>query len=179
MAKYECTRCGEQYDENVDFCTSCGFPDVSECESNHSSRYKSSSTGCLIPLVIFLLISLLGAAGCSERRNPSLTPGGTKKHIKLNQSTQVEIIEVFGTPNIVTQSASGEVWVYDKISSQQTSSAFGLGGGGGGGGHGGAGGGRVGGGIGSSTRSETTVMLIIYFDRNDIVRDYKIKQTKF
>ena len=35
------------------------------------------------------------------------------------------------------------------------------------------------GGRGTTTRSETTVMLIVYFDQSDVVSDYKITQTKF
>jgi hypothetical protein len=71
------------------------------------------------------------------------------------------------------------MWVYDKVSSRTTSSAFGLGGFGAGAGSGGFGGGGLAGGVGSVEQSETTVMLIIYYDKNDVVADYKITQTKF
>lgn len=128
-----------------------------------------------------LWMALLGLffLGCDDRYKTNLTPGAVKKHIQLGCTTQAEVIEIFGSPNIITNNDQGEVWVYDKISSSQTSAAFGLGGGGGGAGHGGGGGGLLGGGVGSSTRSETTIMLIIYFDKTDKVIDYKMKQTKF
>ncbi len=122
---------------------------------------------------------LLVAGGCSQARPSAITPGAAKKHIKPGETTQAEVIEVFGTPNIITRKHGTEMWVYDKVSSRQTSAAFGIGGLGGGAGSGGFGGGGLAGGVGSSERSETTVMLIIYYDENDVVRDYKISQTKF
>lgn len=122
---------------------------------------------------------LLIAGGCSQARPSAITPGAAKKHIKPGETTQAEVIEVFGTPNIITRKHGTEMWVYDKVSSKQTSAAFGIGGFGGGAGGGGFGGGGLAGGVGSSERSETTVMLIIYYDENDVVRDYKISQTKF
>ncbi len=125
-------------------------------------------------VVVILLIS-----GCSQSNSSAITPGAAKKHIQPGVTTQAEIIEVFGTPNVITRKDGGEMWVYDKVSSRTTSAAFGIGGVGGGGGSGGLGGGGMGGGVGSTERSETTVMLIVYFDQNDIVRDYKITQTKF
>jgi outer membrane protein assembly factor BamE (lipoprotein component of BamABCDE complex) len=117
--------------------------------------------------------------GCSQSRSSALTPGAAKKHIQPGVTTQAEVIEVFGTPNVITRKDGGEMWVYDKVSSQTTSAAFGIGGLGGGGGSGGFGGGGLAGGVGSTERSETTIMLIVYFDEHDVVRDYKISQTKF
>jgi len=125
--------------------------------------------------VLFGLLSF----GCEQPHSSALTPGGAKKYIKRGVTTQAEVIETFGTPNIVTQKNNYEMWVYDKISSKQKNAAFGLGGIGGGAGSGGFGGGGLAGGASSSERSETTIMLIIYFDNNDVVHDYKMNQTKF
>ena len=119
------------------------------------------------------------ATGCSQSRPSAVTPGAAKKYVQIGQTTQAEIVEVFGTPNVITRKDGGEMWVWDKVSSKTTSAGFGGGGLGGGWGHSGFGGGGIGGGVGSTERSETTVMLIIYFDKNDVVRDYKITQTKF
>jgi len=128
---------------------------------------------------LLVLLSLAFLAGCSESKSSAITPGAAKKHIKPGETTMAEVVEIFGTPNVITRKDSGEMWVYDKVSSQQTTAAFGAGGVGGGWGNSGFGGGGVAGGVGSTERSETTVMLIIYFDDRDIVRDYKISQTKF
>ncbi|MFH1748207.1 MAG: hypothetical protein ABIG44_14325 [Planctomycetota bacterium] len=125
------------------------------------------------------LLMLLVATGCSQSRSSAITPGAAKKHIHPGVTTQAEVVEIFGTPNIITRKHGGEMWVYDKVSSRQTSAAFGIGGVGGGAGSSGFGAGGLAAGVGGSERSETTVMLIVYFDENDTVRDYKISQTKF
>ena len=129
----------------------------------------------------WLIVPLIACGcliGCAAARS-NLTPGMAKKHIRPGQTHQAEVIEIFGPPNIITWRDGGEMWVYDKVSSRRTNAFFGVGGLGGGFGSGGAGGGLLAGGVGSSTRSETTVMLIVYYDENDIVDDYKITQTKF
>jgi len=127
-----------------------------------------------------LLSILLGfVGGCSQNQPSALTPGAAKKHIVPGKTTQAEVVEIFGTPNIITRKKGAEMWVYDKVSSRQTSAVLGAGGLGGGAGSSGFGGGGLGGAVGSTERSETTVMLIIYFDQQDVVRDYKISQTKF
>ncbi len=119
------------------------------------------------------------AAGCVSSGPSPITPGNARRHIEPGRTHLAEIVEIFGPPNIVTRRDGNEMWIYDKVSSKQTSGAFGIGGGGGAAGSGGAGGGLLGAGATSSTRSETTVMLIVYFDANDVVKDYRITQTKF
>jgi len=127
----------------------------------------------------FAIILPLTLGSCSQAGPSAITPGAAKKYIQPGQTTQAEVVEVFGTPNVITRKHGNEMWVYDKVSSKQTNAAFGAGGLGGGAGNGGLGGGGLFGGASSTERSETTVMLIIYFDENDVVQDYQIKQTKF
>ena len=51
-----------------------------------------------------------------------LTLGTVQSKIKKGMN-QTEVLEVLGSPNIVTKNKSGnEVWTYDKISSSQSSS---------------------------------------------------------
>jgi len=128
-----------------------------------------TATTILAPIAILL------AAGCASTRPSPVTPGAAKMYLEPGRTHQVEVIEKFGTPNIVTRRDGGEMWVYDKVSSSNSSGLLGLGGLG----FGGGGGGGLFGGLSSHTRSEKTVMLIVYFDLNDIVLDYKITQTKF
>ncbi len=137
--------------------------------TRQASRHCAFGFGVVLSLVL----------GCSQSNPSALTPGAAKKHILPGQTTQAEVIEVFGTPNVITRKDGGEMWVYDKVSSKTTSAAFGAGGVGAGWNHSGFGGGGLAGGVGSTERSETTVMLIIYFDENDVVKDYKMSQTKF
>ncbi len=128
---------------------------------------------------ILAFTTVLLAASCASTRPSPVTPGAAKMYLQPGQTHQVDVIEKFGTPNIVTRRDGGEMWVYDKVSSNDASSMFGLGGLGGAGSGAGFGGGGLFGTAGSRTRSETTVMLIIYFDPQDLVLDYKITQTKF
>ena len=115
-----------------------------------------------VAMVIFLLF------GCSRNiAQSSLTPGMAKAALTRGETKQVQVLEQLGPPNIVTTGEKGEVWVYDKVSSQQSAGFLGgtavL----------------LWGGASSSSRSETTVMLIIYFDENDVVTDYRMSQTQF
>jgi len=125
------------------------------------------------------VVLMVMVMGCSESRPSALTPGAAKKHIQPGVTTQAEVVEIFGTPNVITRKNGQEMWVYDKVSSRTTSAAFGAGGLGGGWGSSGFGGGGLAAGARSTERSETTVMLIVYFDPNDVVQDYKITQAKF
>ena len=125
----------------------------------------------------------------------ALTPGMVKKHLIVKKTTQAEILEMFGPPDMVTKSGSGEMWGYDKVSREVAQAAVGSGstiGAGGlglvGGGAGGALGGILGG-IGGTygqsaqqsrrTESTTTFFMLIYFDDKNVVTDYKLSATKF
>jgi len=92
----------------------------------------------------------------SGSRLTRITPGAVKKHVQKGVTSQAEVVQIFGTPNIVTMKQAYEMWVYDRVSSRQASSIFGW-----------------------TSRSETTVMLIVYFDDGDIVADYQLSQAKF
>lgn len=95
--------------------------------------------------------------------------GVVQRNVKIGTS-QAEVAEILGSPNIVTQDADGlETWVYDKVSSitAYNNSGFGIGVGGLGGGYGsgGFGGGlaNVGynknGGVAQSVQKTLTVVL--------------------
>jgi hypothetical protein len=141
------------------------------------------------------------------------------KHIQKGKTTQAEIMEIFGPPDMVTKSGRTEMWGYDKVSREVAEAATGaavgartgasagagarVGGGGGGLAGGGGGGiiggvlGSVGGAVGQSAsqsqqqssvqtqeqsrriESTTTVFLLVYFDDNGVVTDYRLSATKF
>ena len=55
-------------------------------------------------------------------KKDKLTLGKVQSQIKKGMS-QTKVLEVLGSPNIVTKNSNGnEVWTYDKISSSQSSS---------------------------------------------------------
>lgn len=97
----------------------------------------------------------------------NLTAGMTKKTIRKGVTTQAEVVEVFGPPDLVTHKDDMQVWTYDKISNRiETSSGYFN---------------VLIAGVGSkrATSSSTSTMLIIYFDSHDVVQDYRLSVVKF
>lgn len=148
--------------------------------------------------VLFILLTIiLGACAMPtppqqlqsevQPKASALTPGMVKTKLIVGKTTQAEVLEVFGPPDLVTKQEKGEMWGYDKVSREIAEAATGMSvgattlfGGAGGGVLGGILGG-VGGGAQESKRIEstTTVFLLIYFDEKEIVTDYKLSATKF
>lgn len=57
----------------------------------------------------------------------NLTSGQVSLTLKKNVTTQQQVIEAFGSPNLVTQSADGEeVWTYQKHATVSNSSSSGF-----------------------------------------------------
>ncbi len=120
-------------------------------------------------------------------KEQQMTLGLVQRNIKVGTS-QADVAEILGSPNIVTQDADGlETWIYDKVSSITAygSSGFGVGLGGFGGGYGtgGLGGGlaNVGynknGGINQSVQKTLTVVL--KFDNNHNVSSFTYHMSAF
>jgi hypothetical protein len=123
----------------------------------------------------FTAIALTAAAlGCAAQRaeetptQPSnLTPGVVKLRIAKGQTTQQQIVETFGPPDLVTHKDDQQIWTYDKTSyDYQKDSGYltvifaGVG--------------------GDHVRSNSkSTLLIVYFDKNDIVTDYRLSAVKF
>ena len=123
-------------------------------------------------------------AGPEVQSSNTLTQGMVQMTLRLGQTTQAQIIEAFGAPNITTVDASGsEMWVYDRHAtvSSDSSGGFSIGLGILGGGGPVAGGGGLG--FGSrKSKSETstrTMTLIIKFDSNKVVSDFKSRSSSF
>jgi outer membrane protein assembly factor BamE (lipoprotein component of BamABCDE complex) len=127
-------------------------------------------------IIIFLSFMLLFNASCQttpkENKNSPYTHGNVQLTLKKGITTQAEVLESFGSPNITTIDADGnEVWTYQKhatVSKSQESSAYGT----------------VilfGGGEGSSgfEQSSRTMTLIIKFDDSKKVVDFKSMSTSF
>ena len=117
---------------------------------------------------LLLCMFLAGCASVQPVEKGNLTPGMAKTKIVNGQTTQNEILEVFGSPNIITKNKSGnEVWTYDKVSAESGSSdvygtliLFG----------------------GSGSRSSTssrTFTLMIEFDENNVVKDSSYRSSAF
>ena len=61
-----------------------------------------------------------------QPRASALTPGMVIKNIQKGKTTQAEIMEIFGPPDMVTRSGSGEMWGYDKVSREVAEAATGA-----------------------------------------------------
>ena len=152
--------------------------------------------------VFELLCMDIGISGCIRDQSPALpqssdqksklTAGMVRKHVKIGEATQADLIAVFGAPNIITRDRDGnEVWTYDRQSMASASeiAAWNAAGSVTGAGAtlwgnspvGGAA--TVGGSGGKSSNtgqvSSATFTLMITFDNNDVVKDYRMMATQF
>lgn len=123
--------------------------------------------------LIGLLAASLFTASCKSYRygageeniqKSNLTFGVVKSKIIKGQTTQDEILKIFGSPNMVTKNKSNhEVWSYNRMSAVskggQTNFIFGE---------------RA-----SVSTSNQSFDLIITFTKNDIVEDYSVVSTSF
>lgn len=116
-----------------------------------------------------IAVSLTSCASQQPQNKPAeLTFASAKTNLVKGKTTQQEVIQTFGSPNITTRNAQGkEVWTYSRQSyDQKSSGAWGslfL----------------VGGATSSATSGSSSFDLIITFDENDVVEDYSIVTSQF
>jgi hypothetical protein len=131
-----------------------------------------------------LLLAGSGAAANAKDQPNTLTHGMAQMTLHVGQTTQEEVLETFGGPNVTTLDGEGrEVWVYDRFATVSSSkdSGFSIGM------LLGAGGGGVGGGAGlgfgssksKSSTSARSMILIIKFGPDKKVVDFKSRSSSF
>jgi hypothetical protein len=134
-----------------------------------------------------VLLTCHSAINARPRTNDApnmLTQGVVSMTLRVGQTSQYEVLQAFGGPNVSTLDGAGnEVWVYDRHAtvSYDKNSGFSIGilAGGGGGGAG------VGGGFGfgsSKSRNEQssrTMTLIIKFGPDKRVIDFQSRSSSF
>lgn len=130
------------------------------------------------------LVAFLPSAVSAKDEENTLTHGMVQMNLKVGTTTQGQIIETFGGPNITTIDGAGqEMWVYDRHAtvSYDKASGFSIGllGGGGGGGAGGLGGLGFSNRTSKSTQSSRSMTLIIKFDANKVVSDFQSRSSSF
>src|SRR5688500_7846961 len=71
---------------------------------------------------------LAAAAQANPREDPNtLTHGMAQMTLRVGQTSQMEVLETFGAPNITTLDAEGrEVWVYDRHATVTADSSSGF-----------------------------------------------------
>jgi len=121
--------------------------------------------------IILLVCLVTMLAGCQEEsrtQGSTLTAGMAKAKIINGVTTQSEILEVFGSPNIITKNKSGnEVWTYDRVAMERSHEdgywnilVAGKGG-------------------NKQTTSTKTFTLMIEFDGDGIVKDNSYRTSQF
>lgn len=112
------------------------------------------------------------APGPVDNRNSALTQGNVQMNLRVGETTKAQVLEVFGSPNITTRDASGaETWSYQRHATVSQSSGSSnywtilL-----------AGGGSSASGFSQSSR---TMTLIIKFNAQDIVSDFRSRTSDF
>jgi hypothetical protein len=113
-----------------------------------------------------------------ETRDP-VSAGTAKLFLQRGVTTQAEVLEAFGGPNIVAGDADGnETWTYDRMSYVVSSKAGGV--------LGGAGGivgsvpvgGLIWGSAAKGTSSSRTVTLFVYW-KDRVLSDFKYRSSSF
>ena len=107
-----------------------------------------------------------------DQRNSTLTSGSVSLNLHIGETTQDQVLEVFGSPNIVTMDGQrDEVWSYQRHATVSQSSGSSnywtiiL-----------AGGGQYADGF---QQSQRTITLIIKFDKSKIVSDFHSRTSEF
>ncbi|MDE0119897.1 MAG: hypothetical protein OXM55_07825 [Bdellovibrionales bacterium] len=141
---------------------------------------SNKSLGYFVPVwykrsVVFSLTVLMtitfSIASCTSLKAPqksNLTPGIVKTKIHKGVTSQAEIVNLIGAPNIITKNKDGdEVWTYSRQSFDSASGGF-------------AGGLLLfGGSKAFSSASSNSFDLIITFDNKNIVKDYSAVSSQF
>lgn len=126
----------------------------------------------LVALATICLSACATAPAPVDARNSILTQGNVQMNLKVGLTTKAQVLNTFGSPNITTRDASGEeVWSYQRQATVSQSSSSGdywsifL-----------TGQSRSAAGFSQSSRMMT---LIITFDKNDVVSDFRSRSSDF
>ena len=128
--------------------------------------------------ILFAFIFSIFLSGCVTapepltKKNSELTQGMVQMNLEVGKTTKSDVIETFGAPNITTRDSSGnEVWTYQRqaqVSQSSSSSGFIFV--------------IIAGKSAEASGFETSskmMTLIIKFDGNDIVTDFKSRESNF
>lgn len=146
----------------------------------------------ILPSFLFLVLAGCMSAGQHASdvqqglQGERLTVGTVQREIRVGMAG-AQVIEVLGSPNIVTTDEEGrEVWIYDKIStdrvyssSQGGISALIFGATSGSGVGAGLGSGNASQQAGAESTSQQTLTVIIKFDKERKVRDFAYHASRF
>ncbi len=133
----------------------------------------TAMTGIRIAQLALVSALLLVTTGCTssqsgaDARSGALTAGMVEMTVVKGRTTQTEVIEAFGPPDILSHKDGREVWTYDKTTFEieQSSNYFTV---------------IVVGGDRKKSRSTSiSSMVILYFDSNEVVEDYRLNIVRY
>lgn len=122
----------------------------------------------ILSITLLTLVVSCNAHRYGENAEPTqksnLTFGMVKSQIKKGETTQGDILKIFGSPNMITKNKSNdEVWSYSKMSVQDrkgnSETMFGS--------------------RSSSNTASQSFDLVIIFNDKDIVKDYSVVSSSF
>lgn len=100
----------------------------------------------------------------ANEQKSNLTIGMVKSQVIKGETTQDEILKLFGSPNLVSKNKSNkEVWSYNKMSVENKAGSTDF----------------FAGQRASQSSSSRSFDLIITFDENDVVTDYSVVSTAY
>tara|TARA_B100001964_G_C13951677_1_gene473569 strand:- start:162 stop:566 length:405 start_codon:yes stop_codon:yes gene_type:complete len=130
----------------------------------------------LIKIAFLFIFAVLSGCMTSTTpltdKNSELTQGSVQMNLIVGETSKAQVLENFGSPNITTRDASGkEVWTYQRAAQVSQSSSktgyWSI---------------IIAGQSGSASGFESSskmITLIIKFDENDIVYDFKSRESTF
>ena len=130
-----------------------------------------------------VLLSLAAAAPAKDAPN-TLTHGMAQMTLRVGTTSQYEVLETFGGPNVTTLDGDGrEVWIYDRFATVTASkdSGFSIGMlvGAAGGAVGGAGGLGFGSSKSKASTSSRSMILILKFGPDKRLIDFKSRSSSY
>jgi len=121
----------------------------------------------ILAFTSLIIIIILNCASYPKETQPvqksNLTAGTVKKEIIKGKTMQSDVLQLFGSPNLMTMDSDGnEVWNYNRMSYTITTGS--------------EGGSLIFWSGSRAMRSSTTQSfdLIIVFDKKNVVRDYRV-----
>lgn len=121
---------------------------------------------------IFFIVSPASAQVQLDGKNSEMTQGNVQLNVKVGMTTKADVLEVFGAPNITTRDGAGqEVWSYQRhatvAKSKEKDSFWTIL--------------LVGGSSRASgfSQSSRTMTLIVKFNSDDVVSDFRSRTSDF
>ena len=125
------------------------------------------------------LAVLLSLPLTARAADQNLTLGLIQKSMKPGMSS-TEVMELAGSPNLVTRGRNGrESWVYDRFATETSEQGFSVGGSGMGAGGSVLGVVGINGGKKKSSTSQRTLMLVVTFGPDGAVESFSYRSSKF